>query len=39
MLDRIGCQHSEGAQAAAFADKDQPYRCWLLSLRESVLAA
>jgi hypothetical protein len=35
MLEHLGCRrHAEDGQAAAFTVKGQPYRCWLLALRE-----
>ena len=36
MLDHVGCQrHAEaGGHSEAFTVKGQPYRCWLLALRE-----
>jgi hypothetical protein len=36
MLDHVSCQrHAEsGGPAEAFTVKGQPYRCWLLALRE-----
>jgi hypothetical protein len=40
MLDHVGCAHhaETGGAAAAFTVKGQPYRCWLLSLRDSAPA-
>jgi hypothetical protein len=41
MLDHLGCQRDAGSGGpdGAFAVKGQPYRCWLLPLRDSAPAA
>jgi len=43
MLEHLGCAHAphagEAPTGSDFSVKGQPYRCWLLSLRDSAKPA